>query len=1498
MSNIVNVMAWKKPKSILIMLVLALLFSISFYACGGGSSKNKGDHDVDFVESVETTDGDETTETDETIDMLEETTELEESLVEETDEPAEETDETAETEESLVEETDEPAEEADETTEDDAETVEETAEALEETTVEDDAEPAEEIQSEDDPEEEAQEAESESEEEAPLCKDDSFETNDSIETAAQISEGTISALTLCPGADDYYKFEAENGFNIQIDIQQHLGEGGLEAKLYYIDPTDGAKIAAEASQTQYGIRIWHKTEKSGQYVVWVFGQSDDQGIMYSLRTALFCLPATIIASGETKPGQTKADGANLLDGYSCEPSTSASGSESIFYYFAECDGKAQAELTASEDADLDLFVLKGCGADDCLTQSRLGGSTEWVEFDVTKGSKYYFVIDSAKPIDALFSLKLTVKCSACVDKDEDGYYEKDALACPAGNDCNDLDKTINPGAVEVACDGKDNDCSLGDFCSHLACVDDDRDTFYGYDPVSCPMGKDCNDSRSDVKPGAEEIKCDGIDQDCDGFDDCYAEGTQCKVCFGECAEGYYCLPYMYNESNFMFYCMRDCSADRKCPTGSTCVGDYGSAVCIPDKTYKCDSSGSSLTIGNTCGYNSTTYTCGAGLCDENAKVCKKDCAQDAKTINAGETVVGHTGTGEKIISNYGCINGLEGSEVVYKFKADCSGNAVVKLDNMSSAYLHAVVLKGACNSSKCLEASATSGLQTSIDFPIAQGTDYYIVVDGENFDDTGRFGLTLERYCGTTAQPHCGACVRDFDCAGAGKCLEFESSEPQPIRACVADCSIDGKCPVNSDCKEIAPAEFKCVPVVGGSCVGSKLYASNSCGQNYLVKECAAGESCNAEKLSCDTGCLDEDGDGYFGYDAATCPSGTDCDDSKKLINPGASDIRCNLVDEDCSGGDNCVNAKQCEPCVFGHCAKGFECKRHPGYEEYGFCVMVGCGDSGDCPSAPSGQTWDLTCASWNDGPYYCMPETSGACAGGKFTKTDGCGHQVYQQTCEIACYANFGCLNYCDTASVLSACGQILKGDTRGAQNKIEYYYNSSYTIQDRTGGELSYKYTAECDGEISASIESDANLTLAIVRASGTHCKPSSLIDYAWAQGDNRVNWIAAKGSDYYLVVDGMDGAEGAFTVKTSCFCSQCKDLDNDTYMGYDPVNCPQGTDCDDDNKDAHPKATDIQCNRIDENCDGYDDCPTAACLSSVSLNCGETVHGSNVGIKDAIAFYGGSCNNYYAETAGEAVYKIAPGCVGKITAKMANATDDYLGLYILEDKCQADKCAASGWFEASVNAKAATDYYVVVDGYNRHSGEFDLTVNCACYDCKDNDDDKHYGYDETKCPSGDDCNDDDGSVYTGAPEIECNGKDENCDGYDLCANATCHSNDSSLSCGDSAQGSTKNAANQVTFWGGSCPDWLMSGGEKIYSFTSYCTGVVTATVNTPLEGRGLLNLFVAKAECKASSCVAYGENSATFQAGQGVTYYIAVDGFEGYSGDYQLAISCGCK
>lgn len=160
----------------------------------------------------------------------------------------------------------------------------------------------------------------------------------------------------------------------------------------------------------------------------------------------------------------------------------------------DCDG---ADLC---DVDGDGFISDAevCGGDDC-DDARADINPDAAEI-------WYDGIDQ--------------NCSSndC-DQDGDGYAAANEEC--GGSDCDDTDASINPGATELAGDAIDSNCDGNNEPEQPTVVcDDDED---GAIAEECG-GIDCDDSNAGIRPGADEVPYDGIDQDCDGADLCDVDG--------------------------------------------------------------------------------------------------------------------------------------------------------------------------------------------------------------------------------------------------------------------------------------------------------------------------------------------------------------------------------------------------------------------------------------------------------------------------------------------------------------------------------------------------------------------------------------------------------------------------------------------------------------------------------------------------------------------------------------------------------------------------------------------------------------------------------------------------------------------------------------------------------------------------------------------------------------------------------------------------------------
>jgi len=109
-----------------------------------------------------------------------------------------------------------------------------------------------------------------------------------------------------------------------------------------------------------------------------------------------------------------------------------------------------------------------------------------------------------------------------IDNDGDGYFT-------CNGDCDDNQRSVYPGAIQVCGDGLNNACTAQwPLLIGTNEADDDHDGF-----TEC--GGDCNDANGTIRPGIPEV-CNGTDDNCDGVtDEGYDnDGDGLATCLGDC----------------------------------------------------------------------------------------------------------------------------------------------------------------------------------------------------------------------------------------------------------------------------------------------------------------------------------------------------------------------------------------------------------------------------------------------------------------------------------------------------------------------------------------------------------------------------------------------------------------------------------------------------------------------------------------------------------------------------------------------------------------------------------------------------------------------------------------------------------------------------------------------------------------------------------------------------------------------------------------------------
>lgn len=387
-----------------------------------------------------------------------------------------------------------------------------------------------------------------------------------------------------------------------------------------------------------------------------------------------------------------------------------------------------------------------------------------------------------------------VSSSTPLDGDGDGFV---SARC-GGDDCDDNDRTVNPRAVELCGDGRDNNCDGLADCRDRVCA---RTPACG---ACVPTG-----------PEAGAACADGRDNDCDGITDCAdtdcRTAPSCQVCVptGPESNEMTCGDGRDNDCDGATDC-----ADRGCAMVPRCV------ACVPTGPELCGDG-----RDNDC--NGAT-DCADPLCartDLCAGVPNDSCST-ATVIGLPGRAVGTT-TGARNELEPTCAN-PGGLDVVFVLRNPV--RQTITIDTEGSSFDTVLqVYRDRCGdpaSAIACDDDSGSGVTSRVVIPNAPPGTYFIVLDGFG-GSNGPFVLNARvsavEVCdnGVDDDGDALADCRDPDCATFPRCQMCVPTGPELGAAC-AD-RVDNDCDGLTDCASPACAMApNCLtPVPNDRCDGA-----------------------------------------------------------------------------------------------------------------------------------------------------------------------------------------------------------------------------------------------------------------------------------------------------------------------------------------------------------------------------------------------------------------------------------------------------------------------------------------------------------------------------------------------------------------------------------------------------------------------------------------------------------------------------------------------------
>ena len=277
-----------------------------------------------------------------------------------------------------------------------------------------------------------------------------------------------------------------------------------------------------------------------------------------------------------------------------------------------------------------------------------------------------------------------------------------------------------------------------------------------------------------------------------------------------------------------------------------------------------------------------------------------------------------------------------------------------------------------------------------------------------------------------------------------------------------------------------------------------------------------------------------------------------------------------------------------------------------------------------------------------------------------------------------------------------------------------------------DLSGPETGFSFVASEDAKVLFSVASDefpGGVALTLLTDEGQGCDGNACV----MGGVGSIEPEVSAGESYYLVVDGLDGAEGMLTLSASCCTPTC----DGKSCGDDGCGGSCGS-CASDNLCA-----DNQCVPM----------PEPTCTAEISVTCGQTVSGElDVKPNQQSLIYGYSCNPFdYSGM--EVAYKVTSAKDAKVQVALTPGPDSgELDIFLIGDDdgmCHSGNCQTWGDSSLTFSAKADEVNYLLVDGFMGDGGSYELSVECCNPACEG----KSCGVDDgcggiCGCPQGEVC------------------------------------------------------------------------------------------------------------------------------------------------------------